>query len=87
VPTHGGQVRSYNDYANAKFHHYDIVRKDHDHYAVWLESAPDLRAAESRIEELTTLWPGGEFQVVDQQSHQVVARVDKPLMPADDHHG
>jgi len=63
---------------DTRFHHYDIVRKDQDHYAVWLESAADLTAAESRIEELTTLWPGGEFQVVDQKSHQVVARADTP---------
>jgi hypothetical protein len=64
---------------DTKFRHYDIVRKDQDHYAVWLESAADLSAAESRIEELTTVWPGGEFQVVDQKSHQVVsARADTP---------
>jgi hypothetical protein len=63
--------------AEEKFHHhYDIVRKDRDQYAVWLESVPDMGTAESRIEELTTVWPGGEFQVVDQRSHQVLVRVD-----------
>jgi hypothetical protein len=72
----GGQVRSRN--VDERFHHYDIIRKDRDHYAVWLESAADLGAAESRIEELTTVWPGGEFQVIDQRSHQVVARADEP---------
>jgi hypothetical protein len=70
-------VRSHN--GDARFHHYDIVRKDEDHYAVWLESAPDFGAAASRIEELTSVWPGGEFQIIDQQSHRVVAKVDKPL--------
>jgi len=70
---------------DTRFRHYDIVRKDQDHYAVWLESAADLSAAESRIEELTTVWPGGEFQVVDQKSHQVVARVDTPPPDHNDH--
>lgn len=71
-------MRLHNDHSETRFHQYDIVRKDQNHYAVWLESAADLTAAESRIEELTTVWPGGEFQVIDQKSHQVVARVDTP---------
>jgi hypothetical protein len=64
------------DHSEAKLHHFDIVRKDNDKYAIWLESATNLGAAESRIEELTEVWPG-EFQVVDRQSHQVVARLRK----------
>ena len=56
-----------------KAHHYDIVRKEGDTYTVWLESASDLNAAESRMEEFTSFWPG-EFQVVDQQTHQIVAK-------------
>jgi hypothetical protein len=40
--------------------HYDIIRKDHDKLALWLEAAPDLRAAESRIEELT--WFSAPFE-------------------------
>jgi hypothetical protein len=63
---------------DAKLQHYDIVRKDNDRYAIWLESAPDLGTAESRIEELTSVWPG-EFQVVDRQSHRVVAKVQGSL--------
>lgn len=35
--------------------HYDIIRKDHDKLALWLEAAPDLRAAESWIAEFTSL--------------------------------
>jgi hypothetical protein len=62
---------------NLKSHLYDIVRREDDTHARWLESASDLRAAESRIEELTSVWPG-EFQVVDQQTHQVVARIARP---------
>ena len=72
-------MRSQN--AEGKLHHFDIVRKDREHYAVWLESVADLGAAESRIEELTAVWPGGEFQVIDQKSHQVIARFDNPLDP------
>jgi hypothetical protein len=66
------------DQSDTKLQHYDIVRKDNDKYAIWLESAPDLSAAESRIRELTTVWPG-EFQVVDRQSHRVVAKLQRPL--------
>jgi len=62
------------DNSDAKLHHFDIVRKDNDRYAIWLESATNLGAAASRIAELTQVWPG-EFQVVDRQSHQVVARM------------
>jgi hypothetical protein len=74
-------VRSHNqdNHSDARlqhYEHYDIVRKDEDRYAVWLESADDLSAAEERIEELTSVWPG-EFQVVDQRSHQIVAKVDR----------
>jgi hypothetical protein len=43
--------------------HCDIIRKDHDKLALWLEAAPDLRAAESRVAELTSFWPG-EFQII-----------------------
>jgi len=72
---------------DAKPQHYDIVRKDNDRYAIWLESAPDLSSAESRIEELTAVWPG-EFQVIDRHSHRVVARLRRsPQEPTDRNHG
>jgi hypothetical protein len=58
-------------------HHYDIVRKDHDQSAIWLEAASDLRSAESRIAEFTSLWPG-EFQIMDQQNHRVVETIIGP---------
>jgi hypothetical protein len=58
---------------DAKLQHYDIVRVDHDNHAIWLESAYDLNAAVSRMEEFTSFWPG-EFQVVDQRTHQVVTK-------------
>lgn len=52
--------------------HYDIIRKD-DKSALWLEAASDLSAAESRIAELTSRWPG-EFQIMGQHSHQMLRR-------------
>ena len=57
--------------------HYDIVRKDHDRLAIWLETASDLSTAESRIEELTSFWPGN-FQIMDQQNHQIVEQIIGP---------
>jgi hypothetical protein len=51
-------------------HHYDIVRRESS--LLWLESVDDLDSAKSRIRELTSFWPG-EFQVIDQDNHQLVA--------------
>jgi hypothetical protein len=53
--------------------HYDIVRKENDKLALWLEAASNLKNAESRIEELASFWPG-EFQIMDQQNHQVMEK-------------
>ena len=55
-----------------KPHHYCIVRKEGEKL-LWLEDVTDLDSAESRIRELTSFWPG-EFQVMDQQSHQLVTQ-------------
>jgi hypothetical protein len=57
--------------------HYDIVRKQNDQSIIWLEDAPDLKIAESRIEQLASFWPG-EFQILDQQNHQVVEKIISP---------
>jgi hypothetical protein len=54
--------------------HYDIVRKDYNKSAIWLEAASDLRTAESRIAELELCWPG-EFQIMDQQSHRIIETI------------
>jgi hypothetical protein len=54
-----------------KSRHYDIVRKDYDRSAIWLEAASDLKTAESRIAELKLCWPG-EFQIMDQQNHRIM---------------
>jgi hypothetical protein len=56
--------------------HYDIVRKENNKSAIWLETALDLNTAESRIEELTSYWPG-EFQIMDQQNHQIVEQITR----------
>ena len=55
-----------------KPHHYGIVRKEGEKL-LWLEDVTDLDSAESRIRGLTSFWPG-EFQVMDQQSHQLVTQ-------------
>jgi hypothetical protein len=62
---------------------YDIVRKEKDKSAIWLEAASDLNTAESRIEELTSFWPG-EFQIMDQKNHQMVEKI---ISPSDDTQG
>ena len=59
---------------------FDIVRKVAEQTLLWLEDATDLERAISRIQELASVWPG-EFDVMDQCSHQVVAKV---IGPADD---
>ncbi len=41
----------------------------------WLESAEDLDSGRSRIQELTLLWPR-EFQVLDHDSHLIVAAIN-----------
>jgi hypothetical protein len=54
-----------------KLHRYDIVRKNGEKL-MWLDDAADLEIATSRIRELTAFWPG-EFQVMDEQNHRLVA--------------
>src|SRR5215471_7684108 len=63
-----------------KAHHYDIVRKDTGS-STWLEDAKDLPSAECRARELVSYWPG-QFQILDQRSHQVVATISG-LTPRD----
>ena len=58
-----------------KSEHYDIVRKENESRRLWLESAEDLDRAKCRIKELTSFWPG-EFEVMDQESNQMVAATD-----------
>lgn len=69
-----------------KSQHYDIVRKGGTKRLVWLEAAPDLNTSESRIDELVSFWPS-EFQIMDQQNHQIVERIiSSPSDRTQSHH-
>ena len=54
-----------------KSERYDIIRKENNQFAIWLEAVSDLNTAESRIRQLSYCWPG-EFQILDQRTHQIV---------------
>jgi hypothetical protein len=57
-----------------KGQHFDIVWREREGKLLWLEDAEDLASARARIQELASFWPG-EFQVMDQQAHQTLAKV------------
>jgi hypothetical protein len=50
---------------------YDILRKGNEEAVIWLEGVADLTAAESRVKELLSFWPG-DYQIFDLQTKQVV---------------
>ena len=50
---------------------YDIVRRESEKAVFWLEGAPELSVAKSRVEELLAFWPG-EYQIFDLATKQVV---------------
>jgi hypothetical protein len=50
---------------------YDIVRRENGKAAFWLEGAPELSMAKTRVEELLSFWPG-EYQIFDLETKQVV---------------
>jgi hypothetical protein len=50
---------------------YDIVRKENEKAVFWLEGAPELSVAKSRVEELLSFWPG-EYQIFDLETKAVV---------------
>jgi hypothetical protein len=50
---------------------YDIVRREGEKAAFWLEGAPELSAAKTRVEELLSFWPG-EYQIFDLETKQAV---------------
>ena len=60
---------------------YDILRKG-DEAVIFLEGVADLTAAESRIKELLSFWPG-DYQIFDLQTKQVVFNTE--LLPAHAH--
>lgn len=69
-----GELSSIMRFCDMKLHHYDIVRQEDDKSAIWLEAVSDLNTR-CRTQELVSLWPG-QFQVVDQQSHQIIVRMN-----------
>jgi hypothetical protein len=63
--------------AVVKLQHFDIVRRELEGKLLWLEDAEDLASAKTRIQELASFWPG-EFDVMDQQTHQTLAKIIGP---------
>jgi hypothetical protein len=63
--------------------HYDIVRRENKSQLLWLESTEDLDSAKFRIQELTSFWPG-EFQVLDRDSHRLLAATDTESASTED---
>jgi len=57
---------------------YDILRKKEE-AVIWLEGTAELSAAESRVKELISVWPG-EYQIVDLQTKQVVLNTGEPVI-------
>lgn len=63
---------------------YDIVRRESEKAIYWLEGAPELSVAKSRVEELLSFWPG-EYQIFDLETKKAVltASALRPMeMPA-----
>jgi len=56
---------------------YDIVRRESEKAVFWLEGAPELSVAKSRVEKLLSFWPG-EYQIFDLQTKQVVLTTSCP---------
>lgn len=63
---------------------YDILRKNSEEAVIFLEGVADLDAAESRVKELLSFWPG-DYQIFDLQTKQIVFNTELPtaeLSPA-----
>jgi hypothetical protein len=50
---------------------FDIVRRENENAAFFLEGAPELSAAKSRVEQLLSFWPG-QYQIFDLETKQAV---------------
>jgi hypothetical protein len=57
---------------------YDILRKSNEEAVIFLEGVADLGAAESRVKELISFWPG-DYQIFDLQTKQVVFNTEYDL--------
>jgi hypothetical protein len=58
---------------------YDIVRRESEKAIYWLEGAPELSVAKSRVAELLSFWPG-EYQIFDLETKQPVLTAS-PMLP------
>jgi hypothetical protein len=59
---------------------YDIVRREGEKAAFWLEGALELSAAKARVEELLSFWPG-EYQIFDLETKEVVLTISGSVPP------
>lgn len=50
---------------------FDIVRRENEKAVFFLEGAPELSAAKSRVEQLLSFWPG-QYQIFDLETKQAV---------------
>jgi hypothetical protein len=50
---------------------YDIVRRENEKAVFFLEDAPELSVAKSRVEQLLSFWPG-QYQIFDLETKQAV---------------
>lgn len=50
---------------------FDIVRRENERAVFFLEGAPELSAAKSRVEQLLSFWPG-QYQIFDLETKQAV---------------
>jgi len=57
---------------------FDIVRRENEKAMFWLEGAPELSVARSRVEELLSFWPG-EYQIFDLETKSVVLSTSELL--------
>lgn len=57
---------------------FDIVRRENEKAMFWLEGAPELSVARSRVEELLSFWPG-EYQIFDLETNSVVLSTSELL--------
>ena len=59
---------------------FDIVRRENEKAVFWLEGAPELGVAQSRVQELLSFWPG-EYQIFDLETKQVVFSSSLECLP------
>jgi hypothetical protein len=61
---------------------FDIVRRESEKAAFWLEGAPELGAAKTRVQELLSFWPG-EYEIFDLETKEVVHAASGSNLPPD----